>query len=139
MAAVLMGSVGVWGQEGLTRRIPPEDLAILSRVAQEYGLQGQARRLLYAIRIVENGGPGREMGVLVPAAMRYGGDHARSLELQARWAAGTIRRRYTGDLEAFAARWAPVGAANDPTGLNRHWLANVRAVLGDEGRGEKKK
>lgn len=113
-------------------RIPPADRAILDRVADAYGLQGDARRLLYAIRIAENGGPGREMGVLAPAAMRYAGDHARSLELQARWAAGTIRRRYTGDLPAFAARWAPAGAANDPEDMNRNWLPNIRRLMVDQ-------
>jgi hypothetical protein len=110
-------------------RIPEADRAILSRVAQEYRLNAEQRRLLFAIRIVEAGGPGREMGVLVPSAQRFRGDHARSLECQARWAAGTIRRRYTWDLEAFAARWCPLDAENDPKNLNRHWLTNVRAIL----------
>lgn len=27
--------------------------------------------------------------------------------------------------EFLAKRWAPVGATNDPKGLNRNWLANV--------------
>lgn len=26
------------------------------------------------------------------------------------------------------AKWAPVGASNDPTDLNRHWVANVEAI-----------
>jgi predicted amidophosphoribosyltransferase len=29
-------------------------------------------------------------------------------------------------LEFLARRYAPVGAANDPTGLNKNWLKNVR-------------
>lgn len=110
-------------------RIPEADRAILARVAAEYRLTAEQRRLLYAIRLAEAGGPGREMGVLVPAAQRCKGDHKKSLDLQARWAAGTIRKRYTGDLEAFAERWAPVGAGNDPAGLNRHWVSNVRSFL----------
>ena len=28
----------------------------------------------------------------------------------------------------LSSRWAPVGAANDPTGLNAHWAGNVTAV-----------
>jgi len=28
-------------------------------------------------------------------------------------------------LQHFSRRWAPIGAANDPTGLNKNWLANV--------------
>jgi hypothetical protein len=133
-AAVLVAQMAGWARggewpAGVARRIPSADRAILAKVADEYGLRGEARWLLYAIRIVEAGGPGREMGVLVPQAQRFKGGHARSLELQARWAAGTIRRRYTGDLEAFAERWAPRGAGNDPSDLNRHWVGNVRAVL----------
>lgn len=35
-----------------------------------------------------------------------------------------------GDFVAyFAKRWCPVGAENDPSGLNRHWVKNVRAAL----------
>lgn len=32
-------------------------------------------------------------------------------------------------LAYFAKRWCPVGASNDPTGLNSNWLRNVRAIL----------
>ena len=32
-------------------------------------------------------------------------------------------------LAYFASRWCPVGAENDPTGLNSNWLRNVRAIL----------
>lgn len=28
-------------------------------------------------------------------------------------------------VEMWAERWAPVGAENDPTGLNEHWIGNV--------------
>ena len=37
-------------------------------------------------------------------------------------------------LEALAARYCPIGASNDPQGLNRHWLGNVRQLLAEEGR-----
>ena len=33
-------------------------------------------------------------------------------------------------LEFMARRWAPVGAGNDPDGLNRHFVKNVRFFLG---------
>ena len=65
------------------------------------------------------------MGVLTQAAQRYKGDFKRSLRLQAEYAAGTIKKRFNGDLEEFAARWCPVGAKNDPKGLNKHWLKNA--------------
>ena len=122
-------SLGGIGRGDALLRIPEADRAILARVAADYKLDGESRRLLYAIRLAEDGGAGREMGVLTPAAQRYKGDHAKSLKLQARWAAGTIRKRYTGDLEAFAARWAPVGAANDPENTNKNWLPNVRRLM----------
>jgi hypothetical protein len=35
------------------------------------------------------------------------------------------------DFVAFwGKRWAPVGATNDPTGLNGHWTTNVRKLWG---------
>ncbi len=111
------------------------DAAILHQVADEYGLQGDARKLLFVIRIVEDGVAGREMGVLTPAAQRYKGDHARSLALQARYAAGTIRRRYTGDLAAFAARWCPAQGKNlteKERELNPHWRRNVEYWMAKE-------
>jgi hypothetical protein len=33
-------------------------------------------------------------------------------------------------LEFLASRYAPVGAKNDPTGLNRNWIKNVSYFLG---------
>ena len=32
-------------------------------------------------------------------------------------------------LEYLASRYAPIGAANDPTNLNKNWLKNVKANL----------
>ena len=31
-------------------------------------------------------------------------------------------------IDFWAARWAPVGAANDPTNLNSNWAKNVKAL-----------
>ena len=45
------------------------------------------------------------------------------------------KRRWNSDgnpgsfLDFMAKRWAPVGAENDPGGLNRHWVKNVRYFL----------
>jgi hypothetical protein len=116
---------------GWTSRISTEDMLILSKVASDYGLQGDACKLLYAIYIAENGVPGREMGVLNPEAMRFKGDHDKSLTLQAQWAAGTIAKRFDGNLEAFAQRWCPLNAGNDPTGLNANWLPNVQKIMAE--------
>ena len=32
-------------------------------------------------------------------------------------------------IDFLGARWAPVGAANDPTNLNANWTRNVKAVF----------
>lgn len=123
-------SLGGWARGGEPfLRIPESDRAILAKVAAEYELSGDSKRLLLAIRLIENGPPGMEMGVMIPASQRFKGHHAKSLELQAQYAAGTIKRRFTGNLAEFAERWAPRNAENDPKDLNRHWLSNARAIL----------
>lgn len=112
--------------------LDPLEASIIATVARDYGLTPWQIRLLKAIRQAENGGPGREFGVLVPEAMRFKHDPERSLVIQAKWAAGSIKKRCPDEsyLEAFAERWAPTkNATNDPTGLNKHWLKNVRYFL----------
>ena len=114
--------------------LPDEEQATIFRVAAEVGVPAC---FLAAIRLAENGRPGREFGVLSENADTY--------ESQARIAALSIRNntyRYvarfkewpvdaqTGGLsEAFtkfmAARWAPINATNDPTSLNANWPGNV--------------
>ena len=103
---------------------------------------------LGAIRLVENGGPGREMGVLAVDAATF--------ERQAEVAAKTVRNRlveFPGNpLEMrtvlgqspyrrlvysepwiiwFGRRWAPPGATNDPTNLNAHWAPNMLRIYAD--------
>jgi len=55
----------------------------------------------------------------------------------------TVRNNYTrwlksgqrvSYLEFLASKYCPIGAANDPKGLNRHWLKNVTFYL-NQGRG----
>ncbi len=107
-----------------------QEYAIINKVADEYKLDDTQRKLLYSIRKVENGRQGREFGVLSPEAMRYEkGDPLLSLETQAKWAAGTIKKRFNGNLEEFAGRWAPVGAKNDPTNLNKNWIKNIKFYM----------
>ena len=105
----------------------PKEAEITARVAKDYKLDEEGTKLLFAIREVENGRQGREFGVLRPEAMRFENDPdpMKSFEIQAMWAAGTIRDRFTGDLKAFADRWAPIGAKNDPKNLNKNWLPNI--------------
>jgi hypothetical protein len=115
---------------------PPREASVIAREAQRTGIDPS---VLVAIRRVENGSPGKEFGILaVPAA---------DLDAQARVAANTVRNtlirfergggtavdpatgRYTETFLRFlSARYAPVGAANDPCGLNRHHAANLVAI-----------
>lgn len=93
-------------------------------------------RFLGALRRAENGGPGQEFGVLSVSAPTY--------EDQVRLAAASIRRnverfeatgraaidpatgRYSEEfIRFFSNRYAPVGAANDPNGLNQHHARNL--------------
>lgn len=95
----------------LTKALPAREVDILRGVGRDYGLSGDALRLLFAIRLTENGRPGVEMGVASDfpghRARRYEGDFEKSLRVQAMWAAGTIKKHYTGDLKAFAKRYCP--------------------------------
>lgn len=94
---------------------------------------------IMAIRKTENGGPGREFGVVSRPAPTW--------EDQCNWACvavkthmvdmkfegtlhlmpdGTHRYRYHPNwIAQFKQRWAPAGAANDPKGLNANWLKNI--------------
>ena len=87
--------------------------------------------ILLAIRKAENGRTGIEFGVLHPRATHQ----ENSLRVQAGWCAATIsktlkRWKESGselDFIAFLGnRYCPLEAENDPTGLNRHWIKNVR-------------
>lgn len=40
-----------------------------------------------------------------------------------------------GAIRALGASWAPIGAENDPGGLNAHWVANVIAIFQGRGNG----
>jgi len=111
--------------------VPQNESVILSDVADEYQLTPEQRALLYSIRRQENGGPGREMGVLNAEAERFKGNFPESLKTQAKWAAGTIRKRYTGDLAGFGKRWAPRGVSNDPTDLNKNWVPGVEKFMSE--------
>jgi len=54
-----------------------------------------------------------------------------SLEAGLDYSASNLSRRLkeaNGDLGALAARYAPVGATNDPTGLNKNWARGVNTL-----------
>ena len=84
--------------------------------------------IVAAIRYSENGGAGREYGIL----------HHRvkpTYRSQAGWCAATVQKNYDrwvkagskGEFITFLGkRYCPVGADNDPNGLNKHWIGNVK-------------
>jgi hypothetical protein len=84
--------------------------------------------LVVAIRYAENGGKGKEYGILHKRCPKtYRG--------QAGWCAATVQKNYDrwvkagklGDFITFLSkRYCPVGADNDPNGLNQHWVKNVK-------------
>lgn len=105
----------------------------IAKFAERAGIDAA---FLQALRRVENGGPGREFGVLSVAAPTY--------DDQARVAAETVRRnverfeatgraavdpatgRYSEEfVRFFSGRYAPVGAANDSGNLNSYHARNL--------------
>lgn len=62
-------------------------------------------------------------------------DREEALEITARSAVHrlcdfTIQHQYWNDYIAyFGSIWAPKGAENDPTGLNRNWAGNVQRIF----------
>lgn len=109
----------------VAQSLPPQETRILCEVADEYGLSTQASKLLLTIRLIENGRPGLELGVgsNYPnhPARRFARNPALSLRVQARWAAGTIRLRYAGDLDAFARIYCPP-AWQHWARMARYWM-----------------
>jgi len=93
-----------------------KEIQIISQVAVEYDLTDHETALLFAIRKCENGRPGLEFGcgdgIDNHPARRYAGDFERSLRLQAQWCAGTIKKRYKGDVGEFSKIYCPTNAVN---------------------------
>lgn len=105
--------------------------------------------MLMALRSAEDGGRGVEYGIFPKGAdkKRYEKDqgyfwkdqffkYESEREKQLSWAAWTIKKnweRFAENPEGhenfisyFASKYAPIGAKNDPKGLNRHWERNFR-------------
>ena len=101
--------------------IPASEWKMIRQIAVNYDLSNEATWLLAAIRRHENGRPGLEFGVGGPMdsghkAHRYR-DGVKSFYVQGYWAAGTIRKHYTGDLTAFGRRYNPPHAAKWTTAV----------------------
>lgn len=95
--------------------------------------------MLFAIRKTENGRHGKQFGVLHKKAYAKPGEtEQQSLDRQAGWASSILNKReqewnsmnstqqqkYDGFHHYLQTKYAPHGASNDPTGLNKNWLKN---------------
>jgi len=85
--------------------------------------------LMLAIRESERGKPGLEFGVMHPEARHT------NLYTQTEWAVATVKKnleRFENQFEEkdfitfLGKRYAPLGAKNDPEGLNQNWVKNVK-------------
>ena len=84
--------------------------------------------IVAAIRYAENGGPGKEYGII----------HRRvkpTYRSQAGWCAATVQKNWDrwreegskGEfIDYLGAKYAPIGVDNDPNGLNQNWIKNVK-------------
>jgi hypothetical protein len=127
------------GNAEWTPAVWQDEQALIKIAAAKYGLDWH---FVAAIRKAEDGGPGREFGVLSVKAPTY----TAQLEVCCQ----SVRRRlveydrdhqtlelheapdgkqvvvYGGDfIEHFAAIWAPGGAVKDPHGYHRSWCRKV--------------
>ena len=114
----------------------PTEFPKIQAIARDYGVDPF---FIAAIRSAENGGPGREFGVLSVAAPTY--------EAQCHTACASVRNHLATSpanplvvmqgpkvkrlvysltwIRAFAKGWAPPDVANDPEGLNQNWIWNA--------------
>lgn len=97
---------------------------------------------LVALRKVENGGDGRQFGVLtVPAptfedqlevAARSIRNHVERCRVKGLRVYDPVTGLFTEEfLRDFSQRWAPLGAGNDPNDLNAHHAGNLVAIAAD--------
>lgn len=94
--------------------LPEHEWRMIRQIAANYRLSEEETWLLAGIRRLENGRPGLEFGVGGPMDSGHRShrftDGVKSFMIQGSWAAGTIKRRYKGDLDAFGRRYCPPNA-----------------------------
>ena len=107
---------------------PPWEATEIADACKRNGLDRELWPIVAALRKTENGGPGREFGILDKRADTY--------RKQAGWAAYQVKidRSRWSKLSApgkkpflvwFSAKYAPLGAKNDPGGLNSNHYRNL--------------
>lgn len=90
-----------------------------------------ANRIADAIYVAEGGAKAKVPYGILSVRVRDK-THAREVclrTIRANWRRWEDAGRKEPYLEFLARRYAPVGAKNDPKGLNMHWLRNVKANL----------
>ena len=108
------------------------ELPTITKAAERNGIQRDSDdfRLLCAIRLAENGRPGREFGIMNPKA--------NTLDKQAGWCAATIMNQHkrfgsakvTPEfIHSLAKRYCPIGCDTD-NGTNQYWERNVTYFYG---------
>ena len=116
-----------------------EEYPIIMTAAERNGIKATDHdhiATLFGIRKAENGKSGKEFGVLAPKALgKKGEGKETTLDRQAGWAAATVMSKYRSHISSggkpedfipyLASKYAPAGASNDPTGLNKNWTKNV--------------
>jgi len=83
-------------------------------------------KIVMAIRVAENGGPGKEWGILHPSANTY--------DLQMAWATATVIKNFcrwihAGEPDTFITYLGNRYCPPDAHPLNRHWVKNVTNAL----------
>lgn len=117
--------------EALKYYTAPQLLEVLE-AAEDNNLAPQLFPILLSIGRAENGGSGKEFGIL--------NDRADTYRKQAGWCAATIQKNFVrwqhrtdsddrNFIEFLGSRYCPVGAANDPTNLNKNWIKNVTILV----------
>ena len=131
--AVPVATAAVGEKPSLSKLYAAEHATIMEAAAANDCTDPTLLCILFAIRSSENGRPGIEFGVLHPRAK----DQPNSLRVQAGWCAATISKNHKRWLKSkedvdfitfLGRRYCPVGADNDPNGLNKHWIKNVRTL-----------
>ena len=125
LSALTVGTILTVRPAMAAATLPAQEWTMLRDVATKYELSDEATWLLAAIRLHENGRPGLEFGIGGPMdsghkAHRYR-DGVKSFRVQCAWAAGSVKKRYTGDLTAFGKRYNPNNAAT--------WTASASAII----------
>ncbi len=124
LALALAGVSAIERKDGPTKAAEFQD-AIEANIRPE--LRETLAPIVAAIRYAEDGRAGREYGILHPRVKP-------TYRSQAGWAAASVQKSWDrwvaagqpGDfITHLGARYCPVGADNDPDGLNRHWVGNV--------------